>query len=158
MLVGACSRMAAGVTFVSMEAHKQTVRRAYQEVLNRRDLARVGEFFAPEFGAKQGQANVERVRRFLALVTGRCPDATVTIDELVAEGDRVVAIATWRGTHRGEWRTPVGTLPPTGKPVEWREMCVWRLVDGKLAEEQPVWDTMAVLRQVGAAVTLPATE
>jgi steroid delta-isomerase-like uncharacterized protein len=146
------------VTFVSVEAHKQTVRRAYEEVLNRRDLARVGEFFAPEFGAKQGQANVERVRRFLALVTGRCPDAAVTIDELVAEGDRVVAIATWRGTHRGEWRTPVGTLPPTGKPVEWREMCVWRLVDGKLAEEQPVWDTMAVLRQVGAAVTLPATE
>jgi len=143
---------------VSVEAHKQTVRRAYEEVLNRRDLARVGEFFAPEFGAQQGQANGERVRRFLAMVTGRCPDATVTIDELVAEGDRVVVIATWRGTHRGEWRTRAGVLPPTGKPVAWREMCVWRLVDGKLAAEEPVWDTMAVLQQLGATVTLPATE
>ena len=74
------------------------------------------------------------------------------VQELMSTGDdRVVARWIGRGTHRGE----LMGLEPTGKPIEVEAISVFRIADGKIAEEWTVWDALGLLQQVGA-VPVPA--
>lgn len=60
------------------------------------------------------------------------PDLRMSVQEMVAEGDKVAVLWTFRGTHTG-WGYE--GLPPTGTPVEVRGMTIWRIVDGRIKEE-----------------------
>ena len=68
------------------------------------------------------------------------------IEEMVAEGDRVVTRWTGTGKHTGN----VMGLPPTGKSVNVAAITVQRVVNGKIAETWTVWDTLGFLQQLGA--------
>jgi steroid delta-isomerase-like uncharacterized protein len=74
------------------------------------------------------------------------PDLHITVDDMVAEGNRVVAFWTARGTHEGEFFG----VAPTGKPVTGTAISVLRVAGGQIAEYK-VWpDRLAVMQQVGA--------
>jgi len=73
-------------------------------------------------------------------------NARVTVDDQIAEGDKVATRWTGRGTHTGEF---AGTSA-TGKDVTVSGLTISRLVDGKIAEEWTTWDTLGMLVQVGA--------
>ncbi|MFI6938664.1 ester cyclase [Streptomyces sp. NPDC050418] len=77
------------------------------------------------------------------------PDIHVRIEDLIAEGDKVVARNKVTGTHLGEYRG----LPPTGRPVTYDEIFVFRFEGGRIAEAWGVVDVLGQLRQLGA---LPA--
>jgi steroid delta-isomerase-like uncharacterized protein len=73
------------------------------------------------------------------------PDLNITVEDLIAEGDRVVARWTLRGTHQG---ASLG-MPPTGKQVTMPGISVVRLAGGKSAEQWVIHDQLGMLQQLG---------
>jgi steroid delta-isomerase-like uncharacterized protein len=84
---------------------------------------------------------VELQKSFLATF----PDQRVTVRQLVAEGDRVAALATYSGTQTG----PMGDFPVTGKAVEVPFLAMFRIESGRIAELWVEWDNVAILTQLG---------
>ena len=68
-----------------------------------------------------------------------------TIDDMIAEGDKVMARWTYRCTHQGQWRAQ----SPTGKEITFTATCAYRFVDGKLAESWQNVDNLGVVKQLG---------
>lgn len=73
------------------------------------------------------------------------PDSVITIQQLVAEGDRVAIFATYEGTQKGQ----MGPFPPSDKWMSLEFSGVFRIEDGKIAEIWVTWDNMAALAQLG---------
>ena len=73
------------------------------------------------------------------------PDIHLTVEDLIAEGDKVVGRTTVTGTHRGEF---IG-VAPTGKSITYDEIFIFRFVDGKVVETWGVVDVFAQIRQLG---------
>ena len=69
----------------------------------------------------------------------------ITIEHEVADGDRVFGHLRQRGTHTGPLVTPAGEVPPTGKSVDFNEMAIVRIVDGKIAESWYDTDMVGML-------------
>ena len=84
------------------------------------------------------------------------PDKHFDIEEAIAEGDKVVLRWRFRGTHSGAFWTPAGTIPATGRPLTLTATLIYRLEDGKIAEEWAALDWLSVVQQLGAQVILPA--
>jgi hypothetical protein len=76
---------------------------------------------------------------------GPFPDLHPTVEDLIAEGDKVVARPTIRGAHQGEY---LG-LPPTGKQVAFAAIAIFRVADGKIAESWILRDELSILQQLG---------
>ena len=74
------------------------------------------------------------------------PDLHVAIQDLIAEGDKVVSRNVVTGTHKGEYMG----IPPTGKSVTYNEIFIFRFVNGHIAETWGVVDVLSQLRQLGA--------
>jgi steroid delta-isomerase-like uncharacterized protein len=74
------------------------------------------------------------------------PDLHVTVEDLIAEGDRVVSRNSVTGTHRGEYMG----IQPTGKSVSYNEMFLLRFRNGRIAETWAVVDVLSQMRQLGA--------
>jgi len=69
----------------------------------------------------------------------------MTVDQMLAEGDRVMVQWTFRGVHQGEFHG----LPPTGKQVTWSGINIFRLADGKIAEVWDISDRLWMWQQLG---------
>jgi steroid delta-isomerase-like uncharacterized protein len=82
----------------------------------------------------------------IGMMRGGFPDIQWTLEETVAEGDKVAARFTMRGTHRG---TFFG-VPPTGKMIKVQAMNIYRLSDGQFVEEHGQPDMLGLLQQIGA--------
>jgi len=138
---------------VSAENNKALVRR-YFEVTARRDLAAIDQLLAGEFvthspirGTPPDREGVKQAAMLLAPVF---PDFQTTIEELVAEGDRVVARWSWRATHQGE----LLGVPASGKQVSISGISIYRVVNGRIFEEWEQRDTLGLLQQLGVAPAL----
>jgi C-1 hydroxylase len=133
------------------QENKELVRRWY-EAFSRHDVDSVAEMVAPDLvhhnSTNQGR---DGVRAEVAYWYGAFPDASVAIDDLIAEGDRVVARLTASGTHRGEF---MGT-PPSGKPISIQEIDIFRIENGLIAEIWAAPDIFGLVIQLGM---LPAEE
>ena len=141
---------------MSLEANKALVRRFVEEVLAGGDFAALAELTTPdcvEHTAPPGQPPGEgTVARYLVTWRAAFPDLQITVEDLLAEGDRVAVRLTVRGTHRGAF---LG-LPPTGRRVAVGGMELYRLAAGRIVERWAVVDTLALLRQLGAPSPSPA--
>ncbi len=85
----------------------------------------------------------------IGMMRGGFPDIQWTLEEMVAEGDKVAARFTMRGTHRGAF---LG-VPPTGKAIAVQAMNIYRLRGGQFVEERGQPDMLGLLQQIGAAPT-----
>ncbi len=88
---------------------------------------------------------VQAVKEVFATLHRAFPDLHVTIEDLIEEGDKVVARHTVTGTHQGEYMG----LPPTGKSVTYSEIFILRFVNGRIAETWGVVDVLSQMRQLG---------
>jgi predicted ester cyclase len=124
---------------MSAEENKAVVRREQEELWNH-----TGELDAAEqlFAADQAQA----ARHQAADFRRGFPDVVSTIEDLIAEGDKVVARWRSRATHRGEH---MGT-PPSGKEVEFTGISIYRIEEGKIAQSWNIEDQLGLMRQIGA--------
>jgi steroid delta-isomerase-like uncharacterized protein len=86
----------------------------------------------------------QAIKEVFATLQRAFPDLHVAVEDLIEEGDKVVARNTVTGTHRGEYLR----LPPTGKSVTYNEIFILRFVDGRIAETWGVVDVLSQLRQL----------
>jgi steroid delta-isomerase-like uncharacterized protein len=132
------------------EQNKMLVRRAIEEVWNGGNLAAIEEFVAGDFvvhGSTPGGDihGPEGVRRFFAALREAFPDIRFTIEDQIAEGDRVVTRWTARATHTGTFQG----VPPTGRPIHMTATDVERIVDGKVVECWSQMDDLGLMQQLG---------
>jgi predicted ester cyclase len=124
---------------VSLEENKALVRREQEELWNHTgNLDAAEELFATEQAEAAKQEAADFRQGF--------PDVVSTIEDLIAEGDKVVARWRARATHQGDY---VGILP-TGKEVEFTGISVYRIEENKIAESWTVEDELGLMRQIGA--------
>src|SRR5919107_3395283 len=113
---------------MSLEANKAVVQRLFDEVINRGQLDAVNDLFGPghvHYLGAQIFHGPEGARTLFANIRTMFPDCQMTIDELLAEGDKVMASFTARGTHA-----------PTGHAVDYTGIDIFRLADGKIVERR----------------------
>jgi steroid delta-isomerase-like uncharacterized protein len=138
-----------------LERNKDVARYYIEEVWNKGNLAAMDETHAESYMHHDPHDPWKRdhgpgraaVKKLIHFYRGAFPDLRLTIDELVAEGDVVVARFSSHGTHKSE----VGGVKPTHKPVKLTGIFWWRFADGKIVEGRPFWDAHGFLRQIGAA-------
>lgn len=124
------------------------VRRWVDEVLTQGDLQAVDDLFAPDFVnlSEPGQpAGPDGVKQGVQALREAFPDLQVTLDDLVADGDRIAWMYTCRGTHKGAF----AGLPPTGQRVEYAGATFARLESGRLKEGRGLSDMLGIVKQLG---------
>jgi len=131
------------------EEHKAVVRR-WVDVTNRKDLAGLDELFTADTFDQLGQrtGGVAWWKEVFAFLYATLPDWSWTLEDLVAEQDRVVARLTVTGTHQGSAIPFLAGIRPTGRSVVWTHHHTFRFVDGKIAEHWGNRDDLGFLRQV----------
>ncbi len=137
-----------GEHLMSIEENKAIVRR-FEEVFNEKRVDRADEFVAQDYidhAALPGQApGLEGAKQKWAMFIAATPDMRVLIEDMVAEGDKVVARWTYEGTHHGE----LLGIPPTGKRFRTSGISIYRLAKGKVAEVWEEFDRLGMLQQLG---------
>jgi steroid delta-isomerase-like uncharacterized protein len=139
---------------MSTEQNKATVRR-FNEAFSAGDLDGASAVFAPNAVVHNSGApdplNLEGFKQFGGVFLTAFPGGQLTIDELIADENKVVSRVTYRGTHTGD----LMGIPPTGKSVAMSEIIIDRLADGKIVESWRLFDQMAMMQQLGL---IPAPE
>jgi steroid delta-isomerase-like uncharacterized protein len=135
-----------GVPPMTVEANKAVVRRFIAEVWNAGNLDVAEQLVHPGYEVPGVGPGPEAVKRNVRTFRAAFPDLTSTVDDLIAEGDRVAVRLTLRGTHLGTFRG----IAATGKRVTMQEMAFWRLVDGKLHTGWFQADMLGLRVQLGA--------
>lgn len=141
----------------SEAGNKRLFRQVAHELFGNKDLSAIDRFYAVDYvqhvperaerARREGIDAREETRRTLGALFTAFPDLALTIEQLCAEGDRVFALMTLRGTHRGDFFG----IAPTGREVEMRAADVFRIVDGKLAEHWDVVDNSRLVETLGLA-------
>ena len=148
------------VQSMSLEENKALVRRFNTEAFDEGDLSAAQRYLAPDFlNHVSGKRGIEDMQRIIRYVRAAFPDGRQEVDQEVAEGDLVVQLITSTGTHTGEiLHMPWGPVAPTGRPVSWQSVRIYRIVGGKIAEHWAVRDDLRMLLQLGALPRgVPAT-
>ncbi|WP_267425914.1 ester cyclase [Methylobacterium sp. GC_Met_2] len=135
---------------MASEDDKRLVR-AYFDAFRDRDEAWWDRFIAPNFvrhdpGLEFEVRGPAGIRRLAAVLHGGLSDIGMPIDEVIAEGDRVLARLRFQGRHTGEFQG----IPATGKPVDIIVMDYFRVADGRLVEHWALMDNLTMLKQIGA--------
>jgi steroid delta-isomerase-like uncharacterized protein len=135
---------------MSTEDNKALVRRYLEEVFNKKNLAAIDELIAPNHidhsaAAARSPAGPEGSRQLIGMMLTAFPDLHVTVEDMIAEGDKVVFRMTMRGTQQGAF----GSIPPTGKQVAVSTIDIVRIEGGKIAEEWGIDDMLGMLQQLG---------
>lgn len=131
------------------EANKELVRRGFEALFGDAEPGEVEEVFHPDFvnheaaeGRPRGPAGMRETAAWLRKTFG---DPSFEVQDIVAEGDRVVARVLFSGTHAGE----VMGMPPTGKEFTVQHFHEYRIEDGKIAEHWACRDDIGLMRQLG---------
>lgn len=130
---------------MSLEENKSIVS-GFIEAYNERKLHLIDAFVSPDYVDHSNNVDREGLKQLIAGGLNAFPDWYETIEDIIAEGDKVWVRLTYTGTHKGEFMG----LSPTGKKITAKAIDIYRIVNGKLAEYWNVTDNSNILRQVGA--------
>lgn len=133
---------------MGVEENKAVVRR-WVELTNAQDAAAFDEVFTHDtIDHVGGRTGVQWWREVFGFLYATLPDWNWTLEDLVAEGDRVVARLTVRGTHLGSQIPFLIGIAPTGRLITWTHHHTFRFAHGKIAEHWANRDDLGFLRQV----------
>jgi steroid delta-isomerase-like uncharacterized protein len=126
--------------------NKAVLRRYAEEIWNKGNSAAIDRLIAtnfmghfPGFPETTGR---EGFKQLFTMIRTAFPDGRFTIEDMVAEGDKVVVRWTFRGTHKGDY----GGIAPTGKKVTWTAISINRITDGKIEEMWGVADNLSMMQ------------
>jgi steroid delta-isomerase-like uncharacterized protein len=130
---------------------EELARRIFEEAVNQGDTDVIGEIYAEGFidhspgpGQAPGPAGIVNVvDQYRAAI----PDLSVTIEDVIVAGDRVITRETWQGTHRHK----LGDLPPSNKPFVATRIHILRIENGRVAEEWTAGSIIDRLRVLSAS-------
>ena len=135
---------------MSIEKNKEIAARMHEEVVNQKKLSALDDYVAadvvwhdPPPGLAPG---MEGFKQFFPMLYAAFPDWHATIEDVIAEGDKVVHRISGHGTHKGEWMG----IAATGKHVTTTGILIYRIDNGKIVEEWLQYDVLGVMQQLGA--------
>lgn len=133
-----------------IERNKQLIRTLASDVIALGNLERIPEFFSPSYlphdPSNPGRmGGIDGARRFIAMLHTGMSSIQYTIEDLLAEGDKVVYRWLLRGVHTGVFMG----IPPTGNAVMMTGIDIFRIVDGKIVESWVNADAFGLLQQLG---------
>lgn len=136
---------------MSVEQNKSIVHRWVEGGWNGGNLALVDELYTDDYmihdpSAPNFPGGQAAFKQFVTTLRTGFPDIHMTIEEIMAEGDKVVWRWSVTGTHQGE----LMGIPPTGKSIQLSGIVISRFTQGKWAEDYVNWDTLGMLQQIGA--------
>ena len=128
------------------DANKALIRAHYDSAANAYRPSVIDRQVAADFvdHAQPGQIGPECVKAQTRALRTAFPDLTLTIEDLVAEGDLIAVRATWRGTHQGSFRG----VPAIGRRIEVSGMAFWRVAGGQIRESWNLIDLPTLMRQL----------
>jgi len=139
---------------MSSEQNKAIVRRLFEEPwkgnLDVVDELTTSDYVGHDPATPEPLRGPEGVKEFISTYRAAFPDARITVEQQLAEGDLVATRWSGRGTHEGE----LMGIQPTGKQVTVSGLTISRLVGGKVVEEFQNWDTFGMLQQLDAIPAL----
>lgn len=126
------------------------VRNMEEDLFNHRDPSAVDRYVSPNYtlrtayeGAPSGR---EAVRTYIAAYLAGFPDLHISIDQLMAVGDKVVGVFTFTGTHTGE----LFGVTPSGSTISVRQIAIYRVEGGQVVDEWEISDQLGLMQQIGA--------
>jgi steroid delta-isomerase-like uncharacterized protein len=131
------------------EENKALARRAWETIADNPDV--LDEVYAPDVvwhEPDQEIRGLEQAKQFVSTYETAFPDMNVTVEDVIAEGDKVVTRVSIRGTHRGETEE---FGPPTGRQVELKGITISRIEGGKIVEDWDAYDNLSAMQQLGLA-------
>ena len=137
------------------EQNKNNVRRLFEEVWNKGYVPVADELFAPTYihydnSTPDMGRGPESEKKRATLYRNAFPDFRITIEDITAEGETVVARWSCRGTHKGE----LNGIAPTGKQVNITGISIARFTNGKMTEGYVNWDALGLMQQLGVVPEL----
>jgi predicted SnoaL-like aldol condensation-catalyzing enzyme len=154
MLSTSSSTHVKGEEAVFAEDNKALVRRFVDEVQSGGNIDLIDEICSPEFvnhsAPPRVPPNCEEIKIVMAMFREAFPDSYFTVEDMIAEGDKVVTRKTFHGTHEGEF---IG-IPPSGKTVTIELIDIVRISEGMVVEHWFIGDNLGMMRQLGA-IPLP---
>jgi len=132
--------------------NKAIVRRLYEEVWNKRRVELVDELMSPSHAMHDNHlpdsgVGPEAYKRNVARYVTGFPDLRFTVEEMVAENDKVAVGWTISGTHKGEFRG----ISPTGRKVFVEGITINQIAGGKIMDSYVSWDALGLMQQLGVA-------
>ena len=139
------------------ESNRNVVRRLFEEVWNKGNLQATDELFTPNYAHHDSSASTpdvgrgpESEKKRATLYRTAFPDIRLTVEDIVAEGETVVARWSCRGTHRGD----LNGIAPTGKQFNITGVSIARFTNGKMSEGFVNWDALGLMQQLGVVPEL----
>jgi predicted ester cyclase len=135
---------------MSSEQNKAIALRT-SEIVNQKNPDLIEECYPPDFvwhGPDQDIRGYELAKQLSSTFLTAFPDAEMTDEDVIAEGEKVVRRYTTRGTHQGETEM---FGPPTGREVELKGITIHRIERGKIVEEWESFDNLSMMKQLGLA-------
>ncbi len=133
---------------MSAEENKALARRAWENI---DDPDIIDEVYAPDVVWHEPDQDIqgtEQAKQFIAMYKTAFPDLNATVEDVIAEGDKVVTRVTLRGTHQGEIEE---FGPPTGRQIESKGITISRIEGGKIVEDWDSYDNLSIMQQLGLA-------
>jgi steroid delta-isomerase-like uncharacterized protein len=133
---------------MSTDENKALIQRFIEQVFERGDVAAVDELVAEDFVPHTYPGTTDRggLKRAMERVSKGISDARFTIEDVIADGDRVAVRLTSGATQTGEFMG----MPPSGKRYEIEEIHIFRVSDGRITEHWHQFDQVGMMRQLGA--------
>ena len=143
---------------MSVENDNKAFVRRFIDYINRDPLAPIDEFFATNYTYHNSSVplanNLSSLKEFNTAAYSAFPDIHFTLEDMVAEGDKVVYRASARGTHSGEFMG----VAATGKQITFTTIVISRIAHGKFQEDWESMDGIYVLQQLDPASLTPRSD
>ncbi len=134
---------------MSIAENKAMVRRVFETAINSGDEAALDELLADDYVNHDMPApapGAEGFKQVVGLFRAAFPDMRVTIEDEFADGDLAGTRGRFTGTHKGDFMG----VPASGQPINVKYIDLWRVRDGKLAENWVQMDMIGLMQQIGA--------
>ena len=130
---------------MSVEENKAIAKRWNDEIMNRGNVDVIDELAAANYINYASNADREAHKQWATELRAANSDLGITIEDTIAEGDKVVVRWTMHGTHTGEYQG----IPPTGKEFTMSGISIYRIQDCKIVEDWSNSDMLGAMRQLG---------
>ena len=127
------------------ERNKETVRRLYIDILNKRRLDLLDQIFSEEYINVQGDKGPVGFERAANSMTQAFPDIQWTIEDLIAEGDKVMVKWFWEGTNTGSFNG----FPPSNQFIKHTAVVIFDFEDEKVVKNWMLFDRLSFFQQMG---------
>ena len=137
-------------TASAIDENLALVRNMEEDLFNHRDRTAVDRYVSPAYtlrtAAEGAPSGREAIKAYISAYLGGFPDLRISIDQLLAVGDKVVGVFTFTGTHKGD----LFGMTPTGRTISVRQIAIYRVEGGQVIDEWEVSDQLALMQQIGA--------